>query len=50
MALALLARTILSVFEKIYSSLLIKNWTRNHLIAYTYLNGLVFLVDNSWTI
>ena len=49
-ALALLARTILSVFEKIYSSLLIKNWTWNHVIAYTYLNNLVFLVDNSWTI
>ena len=45
-----MARTILSVFEKIYSSLLIKNCTRNHVIAYTYWNDLVFLVDSSWTI
>ena len=35
-ALALQARAILLVFEKIYSCLFIPNCTRNHVITYTY--------------
>ena len=34
-ALALRARAILLVFEKIYSCLFIPNCTRNHVITYT---------------
>ena len=33
--IALRARAILLVFEKIYSCLFIPNFTRNHLITYT---------------
>ena len=48
-ALALRARAILAVFEKIYSFLFIPNCTRNHLITYTYsLSVFLFSFNSLW--